>query len=111
MFDYAVIDSSELRRMTADGTVVTVGPGGRFIEKLHDDTDIPAMLVTPVTDAVKVVDGDRLIEDLDRSLLWSLRGIAVDYSVAESLPDGVFTLSELIHEVEAAGHAWHTTLL
>jgi hypothetical protein len=106
-----MIDSRELRRITADGSTVTVGPGGRFIENLPDDADIPALLVTPVTDAVKLVDGEELIEDLDRSLLWSLRGIAVDLSVAESLPDGVFTLSELIHEVEAAGHTWHTTLL
>jgi hypothetical protein len=40
-----------------------------------------------------------------------VRAIAVDHSVAESLPDGAFTLTELIHEVEAAGHNWHTTLL
>jgi hypothetical protein len=106
-----MIDSRELRRRTADGAVVTVDLEGRYIESPDDEAHIPSLLVAPVTDAVKLVDGDRLIADLDRSLLWSVRAIAVDHSVAESLPDGAFTLTELIHEVEAAGHNWHTTLL
>jgi hypothetical protein len=106
-----VIDSRELRRRASEDRVATVDAGGRFIEDPPDDSDIPALLVTPVTDAVKLVDGDRLTADLDRSLLWSVRGIAIDFEVADSLPDGAFTLAQLIREVETAGHTWHTTLL
>jgi hypothetical protein len=106
-----VIDSRELRQRAAEDRVVTVDAGGRLAEDPPEDVDIPALLVAPVTDAVKLVDGDRLTADLDRSLLWSVRGVAIDFEVADSLPEGAFTLVELIHAVEAAGHTWHTALL
>jgi hypothetical protein len=106
-----VIDSRELRRRAADGGVVSVDAEGRYIEDVPGDVILPALLVVPVTDAVKHVDGDRLAADLDRSLMWSVRAVAVDVVVAGSVPDGAFTLGQLIQEVEAAGHVWHTTLL
>jgi hypothetical protein len=106
-----VIDSRELRRRAAGGRVVSVNAEGGYLADLPADLPTPALLVEPVTDAVKQVDGDLLVADLDRSLLWSVRGMAVDLTVTDSLPDGSFTLAELIQEVEAAGHTWNTTLL
>jgi hypothetical protein len=67
--------------------------------------------VVAVSDAVKVVGGDMLTEDVDRTQVWGVRGIAIDHSVAVSLPEGTFTMAEVIQLVEQAGHVWSTTPL
>jgi hypothetical protein len=97
--------------MTAENGVASVDADGRVVEAPIEDLALPSLLVAPVSDAVKHVEGDRLTEDLDRRQLWAVRGIAIDQTVAESLPDGSFTLAELIELVDAAGHVWGTTLL
>jgi hypothetical protein len=91
--------------------VASVDPEGRVVAAPIEGFTVPSLLVAPVSDAVKQVESDRLIEDLDRNQLWAVRGIAVDDVVAVSLPDGSFTLAELIELVDAAGHVWGTTLL
>ena len=85
---------------------MTADPEGRPFDGLPDDLPAPSLLVAPVSEAVKRVEGDRLAEDLDRSRLWLVRGIAVDRVVMESVPDGSYTMTDLIRQVEAAGHAW-----
>jgi hypothetical protein len=106
-----VIDSRDLRRIAAENGVASVDAEGRVVETPIDGATLPSLLVAPVSEAVKHVRGDRLMDDLDRSQLWAVRGIAVDHVVATSLPDGSFTLAELIELVDAAGHVWGTTLL
>lgn len=88
-----------------------VDADGRVLEAPIDDLQLPSLLVVPVSDAVKQLEGDRVTVDLDRSQFWAVRGVAVDQVVAESLPDGSFTLTELIQLVDAAGYVWGTTLL
>jgi hypothetical protein len=97
--------------MTDEGGVASVDGDGRVVEAPIDGVELPCLLVAPVSDAVKHVEGDRLTEELDRSQLWAVRGIVIDQAVAESLPDGSFTLAEVIELVDAAGHVWGTTLL
>jgi hypothetical protein len=97
--------------MTDESGVAAVDADGRVVEAPVDGMAVPCLLVAPVSDAVKHMEGDRLTEDLDRSQLWAVRGIVIDRAVAESLPDGSFTLAELIELVDAAGHIWGTTLL
>ena len=95
--------------MAGDGRVVFVDAAGVEIDGPPGEVTIPALLVPPVSDAVKRAEKDRLAADIDRSLIWAVRGIAVDHAVVESLPDGSFTISELIDAVTAAGHTWHPT--
>ena len=97
--------------MTNEAGVVSIDADGRVIDAAPDDVSLPSLLVAPVSDAVKKMEGDRLTEDLDRSQLWSVRGIAVDRLVMESVPDGSFTMAELIQQVESAGQVWSTTPL
>ncbi|HEU4917220.1 MAG TPA: hypothetical protein VFV13_11730 [Acidimicrobiia bacterium] len=106
-----MIDSRELRRRAGDGRVVFVDADGSEIDGPLGDVTVPALLVVPVSEAVKRAEKDRLTEDIDRSLIWAVRGIAVDHAVVETLPDGSFTISELIDAVTAAGHVWRTTPL
>ena len=106
-----MIDVGALQRMTADGRVCFVDVGGQPIDPSAEDLEVPVLLVTPVSDAVKRLDGDRLAEDLDRSQMWLVGGIAVDGSTIDSLPDGPMEIGELIELVAGAGHNWSTTLL
>ena len=106
-----MIDSRKLRRRVADGRVVAVDSDGRDLDRIPHGLGAPTLLVAPVSEAVKRVEHERLVEDLDRSALWQVRGIVVDCAVVESMPDGSFTMGELIEQVRDAGHVWVTTPL
>jgi hypothetical protein len=97
--------------MTGGGRVVFVDRDCRATEAPATDWPLPTLLVAEVSDAVKQVEGSRVTFDLDRSLLWAVQGIAVDRTTVETLPEGSFTMAEVIQRVAAAGHAWDTTLL
>jgi hypothetical protein len=97
--------------MTGHGRPVCVDSDGLAIDLLADDLPLPTLLVAPVSDAVKQVHGDRVTDDLDRSQLWAIKGIAVDRAIVEILPLGSFTMDDVIQRVAAAGYAWGTTLL
>ena len=106
-----MIDSRDLRRMAGHGGPVCVDSDGLVIDAHADDMPLPTLLVVPVSEAVKHVEGDRVTDELDRSQLWSVKGIAVDRAIVEILPMGSFTMADLIQRVAAAGHVWGTTLL
>jgi hypothetical protein len=106
-----MIDSRELRLRAADAPLISMDADGRAMGPLPDDVRVPSLLVAPVSEAVKRVVSGMVAEDLDRSLIWVVRGIAVGRAVVEALPDGSFTMAQLIDEVTAAGHTWDTTLL
>jgi hypothetical protein len=97
--------------MTDGEGTACVDSDGLGIDASSDDLPIPALLVAPVSDAVKHVEGDRVIYDLDRSQLWAVQGIAIDRAIVETLPEGSFTMAEVIQLVAAAGHVWGATLL
>ena len=72
---------------------------------------MPGLLVGIVTEAVKQVNGGRLIADLDRDSLWAVRGFVLDMTIIQALGDGEFTASDLIGVVSAAGFRWRPTTL
>jgi hypothetical protein len=72
---------------------------------------VPGLVVRVVTEAVKRVEGDRLVGDLDRDGLWAVLGFILDEDVVSSLGDRDYTTAELIRAVESAGYRWQPTPL
>lgn len=70
------------------------GPGG-----------VPALLVAPVTDAVKRVDGD-VVASFDRDTLWAVDAMALGREVLEALGDVELSAETLVDEVRALGYSW-----
>lgn len=75
------------------------------------EVDIPgdigpaALLVSPVTDAVKRLDGDT-VESLDRDQIWLVEAIVLNSVVLRRLGDLEATPEELLSAVRGAGYSW-----
>lgn len=75
------------------------------------DIDIPtqigpaALLVSPVTDAVKRVDDGR-VESLDRDQMWLVEAIVLHRDVLDRLEDREMTAEDLLSAVRDVGHTW-----
>lgn len=76
--------------------------------------DIPEMtspavlLVAPVTDAVKRVEG-REVESLDRNSMWAVEAIVLDRSVLHRLGDDEMTAEDLLSAVRDLGYSWEVS--
>jgi hypothetical protein len=67
----------------------------------------PAVLVvTEVTDAVKKVEGGRVVGSLDRDGLWAIRSIELDSDVFRRLSTERMDVAALIEKVDEAGYRW-----
>lgn len=80
--------------------------GGEPIEVEIPKTIGPAaFLVTPVTDAVKRVDGDR-VESLDRDQMWAVEAIVLNRVVLRKLDDEEFETEDFLMAVRDLGYSW-----
>jgi hypothetical protein len=64
-----------------------------------------ALLVSPVTDAVKRVEGDT-VESLDRDHLWLVEAIVLNRVVLRRFDDRVLTAEDLLEAVRGMGLSW-----
>lgn len=75
------------------------------------DIEIPAstgpaaLLVSPVTDAVKRVEGDE-VESLDRDQMWAVGAIVLTGAVLRRLDDREMTAEDLLDAVREMGYSW-----
>ena len=65
----------------------------------------PALLVAPVTDAVKRVEDGRM-ESLDREQMWSVRAIVLDAELLTDLGDRDLGAEDLMEAVRDLGYTW-----
>lgn len=78
------------------------------------DVEIPAtigpaaLLVTPVTDAVKRVRGGE-VESLDRDQMWAVEAIVLNRVVLRRFEDGEMTTDELLAAVRDLGFSWQVS--
>jgi len=78
---------------------------------LPADLPVPGLLVRAVTEAVKQLEAGRLIDDLDRDMMWAIEGFILDKGVLEALPHGVYSGEQFIGAVVDAGFTWRSALL
>jgi hypothetical protein len=109
----SVIASQTLSRLATTDPIVVVDHNGLPLdgELLPEDLPVPGLLVGIVTEAVKQVQGGRLIADLDRESLWAVRGFVLDMTIIDALGDREFSAYDLINAVSAAGFRWRPTTL
>jgi len=80
---------------------------GEVIEPDLLSTGGPAVLrVDGVTDAVKLVSGDRVVGPVDRETLWSVHWFELDVEVVLELGTTHIEPDDLIEAVKTAGHDW-----
>ncbi len=63
------------------------------------------LVVAPLTDAVKRVEGGR-VESLDRDRMWVLEAIALDMVVVEQFDVDELSVEELLAAVPRMGYSW-----
>lgn len=66
------------------------------------------LVVAPVTDAVKRVEGER-VESLDRDRMWVVEAFALDLVVVDKLDAEELSVEELLAEVPRLGYPWEVT--
>ena len=65
------------------------------------------MLVSPVTEAIKLVGDDGLVaQSMDREGMWSVDAIALSRAVLDRLDDGDMSVEDLLAAVREAGFEW-----
>jgi hypothetical protein len=103
-----VIDLGALLEQVADGaTHVAFDNAGALVSGTSPPKgDFALLLVRPVTDAVKEIDGARVRASVDREGLWLVEGFSVDRKVIEAVGPRPITSDELIAAVEDAGFEW-----
>lgn len=90
-----------------DGDRVVFDKDGVVLDvAIPDDTGPATLLVSPVTDAAKRVEGDRVVESIHRGDMWLVDAIVLDLQVLERLGDGSLSAEQLLEEVRAAGYEW-----
>lgn len=70
------------------------------------DVGPAALLVSDVTEALKRVDGDVVVESVDRRTMWFVEAIVLNRIVLERLPPEDVSVEGLMEAVRSAGFAW-----
>lgn len=91
--------------------VVIFDKHGDVVQRvIPEDSGPAALLVSPVTDAIKLVGDDGLIEEsLDRDGMWSVDAIALSRAVLERLDDRDMSVEDLLVAVREAGFQWQVS--
>lgn len=102
-----VIEVSELRAALDDGSSwVFVDHRGHILDMQNPGGIGPAtMLVVPVDEALKRIDGDT-ITSIDREGAWAVTGFALNRVVIDRLEPGSLTPTELHDIIVAIGLSW-----
>lgn len=97
---------SELERLLGEADWVVVSPSGERIDfEIAPDIGPATLLVRPVTDALKMRSGTRLIGAVRRDLVWSVEGFALNRVVVDKL-GGEYTPLELYEAVRETRLSW-----
>lgn len=103
-----VISTSRLRDRS-EGERLVFDVHGDPVEREIPETTGPAvLLVAPVTDAVKRVEG-REVDSLDRDDMWAVEAIVVHRSVLHRLGDDDMTAEDLLSAVRDLGYSWEVS--
>jgi hypothetical protein len=108
-----MISSQQLRKLletSPEPIFVDAAGASHPVEGLPEDATPPALLVAPVTEAVKEVDGDTVVSYLNRDAMWAVQGFLLSHEVVSALPDGVDSAAALIEAVSRAGLRWSAVL-
>lgn len=103
-----VLTRSVLEELLGDDDWVTVGEKGEPLGVAVPNTAGPAtLLVTPVTDALKTLSAEGLIDSsVDRDTTWVVVGFALNRVVIRALADEAMTNEELLEAVGEQGLTW-----
>jgi hypothetical protein len=101
-----MIDLGELIAQGMAGTHVAFDIDGLPLE-FGSFPDEPALLLArPITDAVKEVDGARVVSSIDRSGMVQVQGFALGPEVMRELGARRLDPDQLIEAVRSEGFAW-----
>ena len=82
---------------------------GNLLEiDIPSDIGPAALLVAPVTNAVKRLDDGR-VESLDRDQMWLVEAIVLHRDILDSLEDREMNAEDLLNAVRDAGHSWQVS--
>lgn len=100
-----MISTSRLRE-TLVGDWVAFDREGRTIDlEIPKDIGPAALLVGPVTDAVKRIDGEA-VRSLDREGMWAVEAIVLNRVVLRRLEDRELSAEDLLAAVRELGYSW-----
>ena len=101
----SMISTARLKE-SLDGDWVAFDERGEPLEIEIPKTIGPAaLLVSPVTDAVKRVDGAE-VESLDRDRMWAVEAIVLNRVVVLELEDVELEVQDFLEAVRDLGHSW-----
>lgn len=92
--------------VVAAGRVVLDSTGAPIDRAPPSTTEPAVLLVSRITDAVKMVENGFITGSLKRDSLWAVHGFVLTAEVVDSLPDGPMTPGELLRSVEGLGFSW-----
>jgi phosphosulfolactate phosphohydrolase-like enzyme len=106
-----MISTVPWREHLGDGTIVVDITGAPLrVEGLPENVVVPALVVGRVSEAVKEVDGEMVVANLNRDTMWSVEGFVLSEEVASILPEELESAASLIEAVTGAGLAWSVVL-
>lgn len=100
-----VISISRLREHIVGDRVVFDRQGNPADVDVTHARGHAVLVVAPVTDAVKRVEGGR-VESLDRDRMWAVEAIALGKVVLEQLDVDELSVEELLAAVPRMGYSW-----
>lgn len=100
-----VISISRLKQGLAGHRVAFDEHGDLLDIEMPGDIGPTSLVVAPVTDALKRLQGDK-VESLDRDEVWAVEAIVLGEEVLELLDEGDVTVEELLRAVRELGYSW-----
>lgn len=100
-----VISISSLRERVVGDRVVFDQQGNPAEVDVSHASGQAILVVAPVTDAVKRLEGGR-VESLDRDRMWAIEAIALDKVVVERIDVDELSVEELLAAVPRMGYPW-----
>ena len=100
-----VISTSRLKESLEGDWVAFDKHGEALAIEIPVDVGPAALLVSPVTDAVKRVEED-VVRSLDRDRMWAVEAIVLNRVVVRRLGDQELTAEGLLAAVREMGYSW-----
>ena len=100
-----VISISRLRQRIVGDRVVFDRHGNPADVDVSHARGRAILVVAPVTDAVKRVEGGQ-VKSLDRDRMWVIEAVALDRLVVDQLDGDELSVEELLAAVPRMGYSW-----
>ena len=100
-----MISTSNLAAGLVENWVAFDKNGNLLDIEIPGDIGPAALMVTPVTDAVKRVEED-IVESMDRNRMWSVEAIVLNRIVVERFEPTELSAEELLAMVREMGFSW-----